>query len=257
MRDSGSLRNYFLSIVAGFLTPFPLLALLHLLQVFVMSSASPPLGGKTKLVAAFLFALGVALWRPLHPLLYGVALAPSFAVWFFILSGSARSGNLFGLGFIVLFLSGTIIGGSAGLCGWLARRWSFPSWISAAPIPAACLLVVFGQQYETHKANQATSEIVTFLQQIRVAEETYAAARPDHAYTCNGPDLPSVTGIEWRTDYNFGGIDRNQGDRDGFWITLRCEPHTFRATAAALWPGGPRFTLDSRSPVIVPDPPFR
>jgi len=253
LRNSGSPRSYFLSILAGLLTPFPLLTVLHLLQVFVMSSASPPLGWKTQLASAFLFALGVALWRPIHPLLYGVALAPSFAVWFFILSGSARSENLFGLGFIVLFLSGAIIGGSAGLCGWLARRWSFPSWISAAPISAACLLVIFGQQYQAQKANQATSEIMAFLQQIRAAEQTYAAARPDHAYTCNGPDLPSVTGIEWRTDYNFGGIDRNQGEHNRFWVTLRCEPRAFRATAAALWPRGPRFTLDSRSPVITPE----
>jgi hypothetical protein len=253
-------RRYLLSIAAGLLTPFPLLVLLELLR-HAAGSASPPLGWHTALAAAFLFAFGVALWQPIHPWLYGVALVPSIPLAFLVVSAASPSGNLFPLVLFFLLLSGTIVGLTAALCGWFARRWRLPAWTPSAPIFAAFILVVLGQANQGSNADNETTAIIGFLQQIGAAEGAYAAARPDHAYTCNGPDLASLSDIAWRTDYNLGGVDRNQAEHGHYWITLHCQPaaHSswFTATAAALWQGGPRFTFDSRSGVVKPETPPR
>jgi hypothetical protein len=253
-------RRYLLSIAAGLLTPFPLLVLLGLLR-YAAGSASPPLGWHTELAAAFLFAFGVALWQPIHPWLYGVALVPSIPLAFVVLSAASPKGNLFGLVLFFFLLSGAVVGLTAALCGWFARRWRLPAWSPSAPIFAAFLLLVIVQANQRSNADNETTAISGFLQQIGAAEGVYAAARADHAYTCNGPDLTSLSGIAWRTDYNLGGVDRNQAEHGIYWITLHCQPaaHSswFTATAAALWLGGPRFTFDSRSGVVKPETPQR
>lgn len=243
------------SIAAGFLTPLPPFFALQLLGSAAAASSSPALGWKPAITASFLFALGIALCKPVDPILYGAGLAPSFAVWFYIFAGSARSGNLIGLVLIGLFVSGVCIGLAAGLIGWFVRRWPVPGWTPAVPILAAFIVLVVFTLRDSAEASQGTAKVAAFLQQIRDAEQSYAAGRADHAYTCNGPDLPSVKGIDWRTDYNFGGTDRNQGEHDRFWVVLRCSPGDVRATASALWPGGPRFTFDSRTGVIAQDAP--
>jgi hypothetical protein len=251
-------RRYLLSIAAGLLTPYPLLLLLQLLR-HAAGSAVLPLGWNAQLAAGFLFAFGVALWQPILPWLYGIVLVPSIPLAFLVLSGGSPSGNLFPLVMFFLLFSGTIVGLPAALCGWFARRWRLPAWTPAAPIFAACLLIVVGQANQESKAANETPEIIGLLQQIGAAEGAYAAARPDHAYTCNGPDLPSLSDLAWRTDYNLGGADRNEAEHGDYWITLRCQPaaHSswFTATAAALWPGGPRFAFDSRSGVVKAETP--
>jgi hypothetical protein len=254
-------RQYFLSIAAGLLTPFPLLTLLTFLQSAGESSGTPPPEWTLTLFAGFLFALALALWPRIHPLWYGAALPPGFFVWCFIMAGAGRSGNLFGLAVIIFFLAGALIGGAAALCGWLARRWPLPRWAPAVPLLAACLIVILGQQLAARKAGGETTAIRTLLGQIRAAEQSYAAARPDRAYTCNGPDLRSIAGIDWHTDYNLGGFDRNQGQYADYWIRLHCppsaDPSFVTVTADALWPGGPHFTFDSRSGAIAPGNPSR
>jgi hypothetical protein len=246
-------RRYLLSIAAGLLTPFPLLGLLELLR-HAAGAAALPLSWHTQLAAGFLFAFGVALWRPILPWLYGIVLVPSVPLAFLVLSAASTSGNLFGLVLFFLLFSGAVVGPPAALCAWFARRWGLPDWAPAAPILAACLLIVVGQANRASKAENENSEIIGLLQQIGAAEGAYAAARPDHAYTCNGPDLPSLSALAWRTDYNLGGVDRNEAQHGDYWITLHCQPaaHSswFTATAAALWPGGPRFAFDSRSGVV-------
>jgi hypothetical protein len=250
-------RKHLASIAAGFLTPVPLFLFLGVLRNAAAATSSPPLGWIPTIGASFLFALGIALWRPLDPVSYGASLAPSFAIWFYIFAGAGRSGNLVGLVLIGLFVSGACIGLAVALIGWLIRRRSVPRWMPVAPILAAFITIVVFSFRDSAAGSEGTAKIVTFLQQIRDAEQSYAAGRADHAYTCNGPDLPSIRGIEWRTDYNLGGPDRNQGEHDRFWVVLRCSPGEIRATASALWPSGPRFTFDSRTGVIAQDGPLR
>jgi hypothetical protein len=245
-------RRNLLSIAAGLLTPFPLLVLIELLRR-APGSSSPAPRWRTELAAAFLFALGVALWRPIHPWLYGSVLVASFPLAAVLLSANSPFGNLFPLLFLLL-LSGAVVGVLAALCGWFARRWSLPAGTPAAPIAAAFLLVILGQANQVSNADDEALAIVGFLQQIGTAEKAYVADHPDHGYTCNGPDLRSLSDIAWRTDYNLGGPDRNQAKHGDYWITLYCQPaaHSswFTATAAAAWKGGPRFTFDSRSGVV-------
>jgi hypothetical protein len=178
-----------------------------------------------------------------------------------VLSAASPFGNLFGLVLFILLLCGAVVGLTSALCGWFVRRWSLPAWAPAALIVAACVVIVLGQANQARNADNETTAIIGFLQQIAAAEGAYAAARPDHAYTCNGPDLASSSDIAWRTDYNLGGMDRNQAEHGQYWLTLRCQPaaHSswFTATAAALWQGGPRFTFDSRSGVVKPETPLR
>jgi hypothetical protein len=245
------------SIAAGFLTPVPLFLLLELLRSAATASASPGLGWAPTIAASFLFALGVALCRPINPASYAVSFAPSFAIWFYVSAGAGRSGNLVGLVLIGLFVSGVCIGLAVGLLGWFVRQWSLPRWIPSVPMLAAFIVIFAFSFHDTAQGLEGAKKIVTFLQQIRDAEQSYADSRADHRYTCNGPDLPSIRGIGWRTDYNLGGTDRNQGEHDRFWIVLRCAPEEVRATASALWPGGPRFTFDSRTGVIAQDNPPR
>jgi hypothetical protein len=252
-----AVRKHLASITAGFLTPIPLLFLLKVLQSVAAASSSPALGWKPTITASFLFALGIALFRPVDPVLYGASLAPSFAVWSYIFAGAARSGNLICLTLIISFVLGVSLGLAAGLLGWFIRRLSVPSWSPAAPMLAAFLVIVVFSLRDSAEGSDETTKIVAFLQQIRDAEQSYAAGSPDHAYTCNGPDLPSIRGIEWRTDYNLGGTNRNQGEHDRFWIVLRCSPGEVRATASALWPSGPSFTFDSRTGIIAQDAPLR
>jgi hypothetical protein len=158
---------------------------------------------------------------------------------------------------IVLLFSGVCIGLPAGFISRFVRRWSLPRWIPGAPILAALILVAALRTHDAAATSDETSKIPGFLLRIRDAEHSYAAGRPDHAYTCNGPDLAPITGIKWQTEYQLSGTDRNQGQHGRFWILLRCSAEGFQATASALWEGGPRFTFDSRTGIITPDVPLR
>ena len=102
-------RRFLLSIAAGLLTPFPLLVLLELLR-HAAGTASPSLDWHFALASAFLFALGVALWRPIHPWLYGAVLVPGFPVAFLLFSAAAPFGNLFPLVLFWVFLSSAVVG---------------------------------------------------------------------------------------------------------------------------------------------------
>jgi hypothetical protein len=248
-----------LTVAAGLLTPLLFLALLALLQSASLGHSDPPPGRIVLLASAFLFATGFAIAPPIHPLLYGALLVPGFAVCFALFPGSG--GNLMGLVATILLFAGLIVGAAAGLCGWFAQRRRLPDWAPAAPVIAGCLLLIGGQIHGSLQADNETSAIVGVLKHIGQAEQAYAGTRPNHDYTCNGPDLPNVTGIEWRTDFNFGGPDRNQGKFGDYWIVLRCQhwahSPTMSVDAFASWPGGPRFTLDPRTGIVAPPGPLR
>jgi hypothetical protein len=253
-------RRFLLSIGAGLLTPLPLLVLLELVR-HAAGAASPPLDWHFGVASGFLFALGVALWRPIHPWLYGAALVPGFPLAYLLVAAAWPFGNLFPLVLFLVFLGSAIVGMSAALCGWFARRWNLPAWTPAAPIFAACFLLVVSQAGREIGVDNETPEIFAFLQKVGAAERAYAAARPDHAYTCDGPDLATLPGVEWRVNHAMGGGDRNEVPHGDYWITLRCEPagHTswFVATARALWQGGPQYEFDSRVGDVKPLMPLR
>jgi hypothetical protein len=137
----------------------------------------------------------------------------------------------------------------AAVCGYFVRRLHFAPWISVVPMGAAFVVVLVTAIVTAIDARQASSAIVDRLQEIRRAEEAYAAARPDHAYTCNGPDL-GLKGIEWRADTSLGLTEQRQGRVKGYWIYLRCQlsghPRWFNIGAIPIGAsGGPRLTLDS------------
>jgi hypothetical protein len=253
-----SRRGTYLSIAAGVLTPLPLLLLFTGLQSAAAASGAPVIGWKISLVAAFLFALAIALCRPLRPAPYAGALAPAFAPWYFLLAGATRSSNLFGLALILVGFGGVAVAVSVALLAAFARRRQLPAWIPAVPAAAAALLLMAGWQSARSGARVQSVRILALLQQIQAAEQAYAAASPSHGYTCNGPDLSSVKGVDWRADYNLGGADRNQAEYDGYWILLRCEPAAHStwvtATATALWQGGPVVAYDSRRGTIAAAP---
>jgi hypothetical protein len=234
------LRDCLASIAAALLT-----AVLLVEAMLAGVLGSEPLLNPQAIIVGFLFTMGVCLWPPIHPLIYGAILVPSFPAAYFVLAGDSRSGNLFGLALMVFFGYGAVIGVLAAVCGYFVRRLHFAPWIFVVPMGAAFVVVLV----TAINARQASSAIVDRLQEIRRAEEAYAATRPDHAYTCNGPDLV-LRGIEWRADTSLGLIEQSQGRVKGYWISLRCQPSVhprwFNIAAISIGAnGGPRLTLDS------------
>jgi len=236
-------RSYPLSIAAAGVFP----ALLF----FSLAAGSWPVGAKVLFLVSLLFALGVCLWRPIHPMVFGGLLGPAAALWWCVIAGASRSGNLFGLTLIAVFVVALGIGATAGSIGLIAISRGFPSWIPLASVGAGAALLVFAWMSGALRAIDEDRAIDGYLRKIATAESVWAAGTPDRTYTCDGPNLKGVPGIAWRTDYNLGGPLRNQGEHGHYWITLTCEPagHVtwFMARAAALFPGGPRLSFDSRS----------
>ena len=235
-------RDCFASIAAALLT-----ALLLVEAMLAGALGSESLRNPKTMIVGLLFTVGVCMWPRIHPLIYSAMLVPSFPAVYFVLAGHSRSGNLFGLVLIMFFGYGAVIGMLAAVCGYFVRRLHFAPWISVVPMGAAFVVVVVTAMVTNVNAREASSAVVDRLQEIRRAEEAYAAARPDHAYTCNGPDL-GLKGIEWRA--NTGLTEQSQGRVKGYWIYLRCEssghPRWFNIGATSIGAsGGPRFTLDS------------
>jgi hypothetical protein len=123
-----------------------------------------------------------------------------------------------------------------------------PKW-SPIAVGSAALLLAFGiQAWSSGNAHDASLSIVTRLQRIRDAELAYAASRSDHAYTCNGPDLPGLPGIAWRANESLGTLEKKEAFLDGHWISLQCQASAhskfFSITAVPTF-GGNRVELGS------------
>jgi hypothetical protein len=249
-------KRYLLTVAAGLFTPFPLLVLLELIR-HVAGPASPPLANSTELVAGLLFAIGVALWRPIHPWLYGALLVPGCPLAFLLWSVTSTRGNLFPLVLFFVPLSGMLIGLPAAICGWFARRWSFPAWTPAVFMVAALLVVVLGQAFQQSSADDEVPGIIGFLQQVADAEKAYTAVRPYHDYACSGTDLLTLPNVEWRANRGVGGTDLNQTQHGHYWVSLYCQPaaHSlwFTVRATPMWQGGPRLIFDSRVGSVKPE----
>ena len=176
-------------------------------------------------------------------------LAFSYCIWVTIvtIAISGTTGNLFGLGVIMALVGGVTVAIPAGSLAWLMRRWSLPPWVPAVPIVAACLITA----YDRVAAQQEVGAMPGNLEEIRRAERAYAGGRTDHTYTCNGPDLPGLTGIKWRTADNSDGSHHSEGEYKGFWIVLSCAPSEhptyFSVHARGLWKNAPSFEINSDS----------
>jgi hypothetical protein len=215
------------------------------------ASVIRPVSWKADLAAVVLAALALVLWPPIRPAVFGAAFAVACPLWYTLLAGTARSGNLFGLALIVVAAAGAMVAVAAAGIGMALRRFHLPAWAPAVPLIAAVVVLVAAKATESSRADAQFSALVRFFDRLDAAERSYAAGPPARGFTCNGPDLPSITGIDWRTDYNLGGFDRNQGPYEGYWIVLRCEPAArpsfYSVTAMPTSGVGPMVTWDSRS----------
>jgi hypothetical protein len=240
------LRKALLSTAAGLFTPFAVLTLLNGLQAASAGAGSPPLEWKVALIASTLFALGVALCPPIEPLYFGVAFIPAVPLWYAVLSGSARSSNLFGLALILFTIGGVIAAVIAGLGATLARHWRLPAWAPIGPLFLGAALIVFARIDNTRAAADDAQKIAALLQRIATTEKDYVAAHPGVGYTCDAP----VADVRWRANTGLGGIERNEAQVGQYWLHLTCEPAAhptwFTITARGLWAGGPVLNYDSR-----------
>ena len=55
---------------------------------------------------------------------------------------------------------------------------------------------------------QQSFTILDRIDEIRRAELIYGAERPDHAFTCNGPDISGLKNIQWRANAQLGLRER-------------------------------------------------
>jgi len=231
-----TVRRRLFSLAVGLVTPLPLLAILRAIQ-------APPLDWRVAVAGASLVALSLALLPEIEPLLFGVALIPATPAWYAILAGSTRSSNLFGLVLTFMAMGGVTVACASVFTATMLRHWPMPRWLPAAPLAAAVALVAIARLDTAPSPSSITARIAA-------AEKEYAAARPDHAFTCDGPKLPRLSDIPWRANTNLGTAERNEAQYGRYWIKLTCEPSARRSwytvTARALWQGGPVLTYDSR-----------
>ena len=98
------------------------------------------------------------------------------------------------------------------------------------------------------KGRFSEEQIISVLKEIRQAEIAYAAGGNGRGYTCNGPDLRGLTGIEWRANTALGTLEKNVGQTEGHWIFLQCDasahPKSFNIRAIPSG-GGAEIALDS------------
>lgn len=243
-----------LSLATGAVAPLALLLVSSALSKRVIGSVS----WKAGLFAAFLAVLGLVLWPPIRPVLFGSVFAVACPLWYTIHSGGARTSNLFGLALILLAAASVLVTLAAVSIGVVLRRFRLPTWTPAAPLIAAIVMLLAAGAINSKKAAAQYSDLTRFMQRLDVAESSFAAGPPFRGFTCNGPDLTSITGIDWHTDDDLGGTDRNKGTYAGYWITLWCapsaQPSYYSVTATPISGIGEPLTYDSRK--SVPGPPI-
>jgi uncharacterized membrane protein (UPF0136 family) len=235
-----------LSVTAGILTAFlPVLAMeLYGPSLFTDGA----LGLRVIVLATLLFAAGVCLLHPIDPLAFGATLIVAVPFLLFT-KGSAYLGLWTISSLSKPLLSGVWIGVPAALCASLLKQRKPPQWTPIAFVASACLLVFFAHQISARTVQTDSTAMATRLQQVRQAEEAFAAARPDHTYTCDGSEL-KTPGIRWREVAQVGTTVQDLGQADGFWINLVCPAEDrrdwFRVDAFGGVNSGPALTFDSR-----------
>src|SRR5262249_770015 len=234
-------RKPLLSAAAGLLIPFSVVGIVHVIG----SAPLDALHWSFLVAASFLFALGVCLWRPIDPLIFGPMLVLSIPGTLFFFAGGFRSGNLFGLVLGVTLIYALIVVVSSAICGLVLRRRYSQKWLPVVAIASALTIVAAG----AIKAARESMAILVRLQEIFRAEQVYAGEHPNHSYTCSGPELPGLSGIEWSAaSPSLGLTEKSRGRVDGYWITLQCPPSAHPKTFIIRAFGEGRssqFTLES------------
>lgn len=213
--------------------------------------------GSTRLLVMatlVLVACGTAMLRPIVPLAYALTLALLFPLTVVALTASNPS-NLAGFVLWVSVIVGISVAVPVALVGTFAHMWPTPRWapfIVAGAGVASCIVLQVWSQSQIIDHEQAAMERI---RQIRDAEEAFAAQRPDHAYTCNGPDLP-LQGIDWRNNVALGTSQKNEAQLKGYWIYLTCQasahPRYFSIQAIATDGSRRTFQLDSNGQFTPP-----
>ena len=95
----------------------------------------------------------------------------------------------------------------------VAANAQTPRWTSAGTVAAAVMTLVAALGWSRQHQLDYHLQILDAIEKIRCAELAYAAARPDRAFTCNGPDLAGLQTADWRTDPQMAEVgvrDRSQ-----------------------------------------------
>jgi hypothetical protein len=236
------LRNAGISVVAGMVTPFALLILHNVFDGWrgLMDSFALRV---TFAASSILLVLGVSLWRPIIPWIYGGIVAAIFPALIWMMIGwPTHSGSLAPLAYFVA----VVLGAPVAVLGTLLRHVHLPAWAPAALIAIGVLISLSTQTYTRWRWIVDAREIVERLQEIRQAEIAHASGRGRGAFTCHGPDLPGMKGLVWRSNQALGLREMSQAFLNSYWVYLECEasasPKSFKIRARR---GDDEIVLDS------------
>jgi len=238
-----------LSILAGVLTPFAIFGLNAAFGGFAGLSSSSGLR-LVYVLTALLVALAVSLLRPISPWVYGVTVSVAFGLVPFVAVAVTHSqwGNLGALAVFFAIGFGLLVGVPVAVIGSLLRLLRLPHWTPIAPAGAALCLSGLTQVMTRTEVSDQSIRIISVMKEIRQAEIAYAAGGNGRGYTCNGPDLRGLTGIEWSANTALGTPEKNVGQTEGHWIFLQCDasahPKSFNIRAIPSG-GGAEIALDS------------
>lgn len=236
-----------LSVAAALLTVGALFVLEFLFAGFRVLALGSNLIRIMWLATVVLFALGACTARPIIPFVYAFVVAGTLPVITFVLL-NIHSGNLGGLVFVMSVVIAVATGLPVAVIGSLLRLRRLPSWLPYALTGVGVFGTIGLSGAFQYVATKHKKQIVVLMEQIRESELAFAANRPDHSFTCNGPDL-AIRGVAWRASEALGTREKNEAPANGFWIYLRCEPsahpRSFVIRAASTEGTGIDVDLDS------------
>jgi len=216
MRPQRALIN----LVAALLTPLALLLISGSLLA-QLDDLSNPL--RVIIIGtSLLFVIGVSLWKPISPLFYGVALLAGFVALAGFLKSVHSGGNRVNIIVALVVSYGVVLGVAVAVIGSLLRARQMPRRFVASLVMTAVLISAVGASWVWWVRYRQSFTIFDRLEEIRRAEVAYAAAQPDHAFTCNGGDLPGFTKLDWQPAGESGAGAKSRVHLEGHWVTLTC-----------------------------------
>jgi len=179
-----------------------------------------PQGFATFTAVFFLMALCSGTWRELHLIAFCATLFLSSLPLLIVINPPPPPEILGAVGDFLILAYGPMIGISAALFGRFIQSRTPPRWFPAIPMLAAILLGIFDPGDSKYPVPAAVTNLVA---EIRRAGVAYAAADKGHAYTCAGPGLPALKGIQWWAESDFGTTEPNPGYVGKLRISLGCQ----------------------------------
>ncbi len=212
-----------------------------LLSVFALAAAGGFGGlGASKTSWAVLLILEILLcgaftsWKPAVAWVYGVSVFVAFCGIGRILVAT-HPGNLAPIALFVFVCFGGFVAVVSTSVGLILRKLSTPEWTLLVLLGLGLALGVLSYGSILSHHSREARDIVAQLQKIRGAERQYAQTRVDRAFTCNGPDLPGLSGYAWRANAELGTTTKNEARIGSYWVYLECEasstPHFFSLRA--------------------------